>query len=145
MKGKSIVFNSRKHPGHDFALISSKKTDDDSFTIKIIDSNAVLLSHVFCRLSLGEKKWEQISDQDGMIRFPKQSVDSISLIFEFCPERTTVFTVSDPIHNYYEFRFEPWMMEVLFLDFKLNIEGHNLEGNHPLLTGASYHFIKSGQ
>ncbi len=143
MKNKGVVFNSRKHPGKDFRLISSKKIDNDSVTIKIIDSNGIFLSHLYCRMGSGEKKWEQISDKEGLIRFPKYAVDSLSLIFEFCPERTSVFTISDPTHNYFEFGFEPWIMEVFFSNFRLNIEAHDLKGPHPLLTGTSYNFIKN--
>ncbi len=143
VKNKSIEFNSRKPPGRDFALINSKKTDNDSLTIKIIELNNFFLSHVYCMVKSGEKSTGQVSNNEGLIRFPKQAADSLSLIFEFCPERVSVFSVSDSTHNYFEFRFEPWIMELFFSDFRLNIAGQDLEGPHPLLTGLVYHFIKN--
>ena len=148
VKGDHVVFNSAPRPGNDFALVTSKQTTDDAITIKIIDSSGFFLSHVYCLLNpiaigSGEKQTEAVSNKSGVISFPKQHIDSLTLIFEFCPERTSVFSIKDPSHNYFEFRFEPWMMEVFFIDHSLHINGHDLEGPHPLLTGKSYDFIKN--
>jgi len=148
LRNDHIVFNSAPRPGNDFALASSKQTKDDSIIIKIIDSSGFFLSHVYCMLhpiaiGSGEKKVEAVSNKEGVIRFPKQDIDSLTLIFEFCPERSSIFTINDPAHNYFEFRFEPWMMEVFFTNYSLHINGNDLEGPHPLLTGKSYDFIKN--
>ncbi|HTE34296.1 MAG TPA: hypothetical protein VK666_28145 [Chryseolinea sp.] len=143
VKNETVVFNSAPRPGNDFALSGSKQTKDDSIIIKIIDSSGFFLSHVYCMLQSGEKKAEGVSNKEGIIKFPKQHINSLTLIFEFCPERTSIFTINDPAHNYFEFRFEPWMMEVFFNDYSLQINGHDLEGPHPLLTGKSYQFIKN--
>ena len=80
---------------------------------------------------------------DGNIFFTAQDVDSIALLFEFSPERETKIVMPVKDHNYFEFRFQPWVMEVFFRDFELNIEAAGLAGPHPLLTGPSYQFIKS--
>ena len=143
IKNDHIVFNSAARPGNDFALVSSKQTNGDSITIKIIDSSGFFLSHVYCMIQSGKKKAEAISNQQGIISFPEQAIDSLSLVFEFCAERSSVFSIKDPSHNYFEFRFEPWVMEVFFKDYSLHINGNDLEGPHPLLTGKSYQFIKS--
>ena len=143
VKDDHVIFNSAPRPGNDFALVSSKQTKDDSITIKIIDQSGYFLSHVYCLLRSGEKQAEAISNKEGIVSFPKQHIDSLTLIFEFCPERTSVFSIKEPTHNYFEFRFEPWMMEVFFIDYSLHIKGYDLEGAHPLLNGKSYDFIKS--
>ena len=143
VKDDHVVFNSAPRPGNDFALVSSKQTSDDSITIKIIDSSGFFLSHVYCVLQSGEKQAEAISNKSGVIGFPKQHIDSLTLVFEFCPERTSIFSIKNPSHNYFEFRFEPWMMEVFFINYSRHINGHDLEGPHPLLTGKTYNFIKS--
>ena len=143
VKDNHIIFNSKKHPGKDLALISSKKTNDDSLLIKIVEANSFFLSHVYCVLTSGDKRSEQLSNNQGIISFPKQAVNTIMLAFEFSAERTSLFQVSDPTHNYFEFRFEPWILEVFFSDFKLEIDKDDLKGQHPLLTGASYRFIKN--
>ena len=143
LKNNSIVLNSKPHPGKDIALISSKKTNDDSIVIKIVEANSFFLSHVYCVLTSGDKQSEQLSNKEGIISFPMQAANTIMLAFEFCPERTSLFQVSDPTHNYFEFRFEPWILEVFFADFKLEIDKDDLKGPHPLLTGTSYRFIKN--
>lgn len=136
------MFNSPPRPGNDFARATSKQTTDDSIAIKIIDSSGYFISHVYCLLRSGEKQAEGVSNNQGIISFSKQHIDSLSLIFEFCPERRSVFSIKDATHNYFEFRFEPWMMEVFFIDHSLHIKGKDLEGPHPLLNGKSYDFIK---
>lgn len=143
VKDNHIVLNSKPHPGKDFVLVSSKKANDDSLVIKIIEPNTFFLSHVYCLLTSGDKQSEQLSNKQGLVSFPKQAVNTIMLAFEFCPERKSLFQVSDPTHNYFEFRFEPWILEVFFADFKLEIDKDELKGLHPLLTGPSYHFIKN--
>jgi hypothetical protein len=142
VKDNKIIFNSRTHHEKDFTLLSSKKTNDDALIIKITEPNTFFLSHVYCVLNPDKKRAEGLSDNQGIIRFPKQAADSISLAFEFCPERISVFTGNDPGHNYFEFRFEPWIMEVFFSDYSLSIDKEGLAGKHPLLTGEGYHFVK---
>ena len=139
----NILLNSKPRPGKDFALVRSKKTNDDSLVIKIVEANTFFLSHVYCLLSSGDKNPEQLSNKQGLINFPKQAANTIMLPFEFCPERTSLFQASDPTDNYFEFRFEPWILEVFFADFKLEINKDELKGPHPLLTGPSYRFVKN--
>jgi len=143
VKDNNIIFNSRVKHDKDFALLSSKKTADDSIIIKIIEPNAFFLSHVYCMLSSGEQKFEAMSNNQGEIWLPKKEVNSLSLAFEFSPERRSVFTVSDLSHNYFEFRFEPWVLDVVFNEFSLEIDGKGLKGKHPLLTGPLYNYVKT--
>jgi len=142
-KDNKVILNSRKYPGSDFALITSNKNNSDLITIKIIDSNSFFNSHVYCLLKSGGIQTEQFSNNLGLISFPKQLIDSISLAFEFCGERRSVFLPLDPSHNYFEFKFEPWIMEVFFSGFTLEIEKNGLIGPHPLLKPATYHFRKN--
>ena len=85
-----IIFNSK--PGSKgFALINSNTVNDDKITIKITDQNPSLQSHVYALLKSGAKQSEEFTDKNGIISFPKQAVDSITLILEFCPERSLFF------------------------------------------------------
>jgi len=68
-------------------------------------------------------------------------MENLSLIFEFCPEKISVFDL-DKKHNYFEFRFEPWITEYFFIDFHLTIDGMDLKGKHPLLDEKEYRFEK---
>jgi hypothetical protein len=143
VQNKQVIFNSKNHPGNDFALVSSKKTNNGSLVIKIVETNTFFLSHVYCEVQQGGMKSGKMSNNEGLILFQNPEADTLSLTFEFCPERKSVFTISGPRHNYFEFRFEPWMMEVFFKDFNLDIDDQGLEGAHPLLNGRSYHYIKN--
>jgi len=140
-KDGQIIFNSM--PGSKgFALINSNTTDDDKITIKITDANPSLRSHVYALLKSGEKQSEEFTDKDGLISFPKQQVDSITLILEFCPEKVFVFVNDNKQHNHFEFRFEKDMMEVFFNQLNLTLTEDGMEGQHPLLREGIYKFEK---
>jgi len=139
---KKVVFNSRKYPGSDFALTADKKTDDAGMTIRITDANKIFLSHVHCILHSGGKQYEEFSNNEGLIRFPVKTAESLTLAFEFCPERSSTITLTDPTHNDLSFKFEPWIMEVFFNNFSLSITPEGLEGQHPLLKPGTYLFEK---
>jgi hypothetical protein len=144
LDGDHVVLNSRKKPAHDFALVQSKKTTDDQIVINIIDGNSFFLKHVYCIVKSGEKKQEGLTDDDGRIVFERQAMDSVELIFEFCQEKISVFTTLNKDHNHFEFRFEPWMMEVFFENFIIKSEATKLSGPHPLLTRESFDYERAG-
>jgi hypothetical protein len=83
-----------------------------------------------------------VTDNEGVMNFPGKAIDSLTLVFEFCPERQSIFTFSDPTHNYLEFRFEPWLLEVFFSDFSLSVDNDGLRGQHPLMEGAEFRYKK---
>jgi len=139
---KKVVFNSRKYPGSDFALIAGKKTGDTGITIRITDPNKIFLSHVYCILHSGGKQYEGFSDNEGLIHFPVDRAESLTLAFEFCAERSSTIKLPDPTHNDLSFKFEPWIMEVFFNNFSLYITPEGFEGQHPLLKPGTYRFEK---
>ena len=137
-----VILNSRELPGKDFVLTERKKTTKEGITIRITDPNKQLLNYVYCVLSSGASKVEQMSNKDGLIHFPLSKADTIMLTFEFCSERSSTFVISDPTHNDFSFRFETWLTEVFFKELKLNITAEGLEGQHPLLKSGTYRFVK---
>jgi hypothetical protein len=141
-KDGNLVLNSRPQPSRDFALVTSKAVPGDQTSIRIIESNSMLLPYVHARFSPGNADQLVTADQKGMILLPKQVVDSITLVFEFCPERHSTFSVADTTHNYFEFRFEPWLMEVFFNNFTLQADKNGLYGKHPLMEGAQFRYNK---
>ena len=141
VKDGKLIFNSRPQPAKDFALVTSKAVPGNHTTIRIIDSNAFLLSYVHAKFSPGSDQ-SLMTDKKGMIVLPKQRLDSISLLFEFCPERYSTFPVADSTHNFFEFRFEPWLMEVFFNNFSLQVDENGLLGRHPLMKGAEFRYNK---
>ncbi|MGZ8511170.1 MAG: hypothetical protein ACXWWA_12365 [Chitinophagaceae bacterium] len=137
-----VTFQSKPWSGNDFALLKSKTVGDDSITIRITDNNENVLRYVAGSLNKGEDGSWQRADEKGFIRFPKQAITAISLISEFSPERFSAFTPENALHNYFEFRFEPWLAEVFFNDFRLAITNDGLKGKHPMLTGDDFLYKK---
>jgi hypothetical protein len=143
--GNNVVLDSREKPAQDFALIRSAKTENGDITIKIIDSNTIFLRSVYCVLTGEGKTQEAMADDEGKINFKAQAIDTIKLVFEFCQEKASVFTIATKDHNEFEFRFEPWMVEVFFKDFRLKREEKKLTGPHPLLRGDLFNYEKAGR
>lgn len=142
VKEGKLVLNSRPQPAKDFALITSKAVPGTYTTIRIIENNAMLLPYVNAKVSPGHINPVLTTDKKGIIALPRQAVDTIMLLFEFCPERYSTFSVADSTHNYFEFRFEPWLMEVFFANFSLLVDEKGLYGSHPLMEGAQYRYNK---
>jgi len=137
-----VVLQSRPWPGTDFAGVDSRTVGQDFITTKIVGGNPVLLHHVFFSLRNGETgSWIKTNER-GEAAFPLQPVNTVSMVFEFCQERFTHFNIEDPAHNYFEFRFEPWLMETFFNNFKLKITRYALSGPHPLMKGEKFVYEK---
>jgi hypothetical protein len=66
--------------------------------------------------------------------------DTILLQFRFCPERYSAFPIKDSSMNRFEFSFQPWVFDVYFNNFELNITPGGLSGNHPLLMGKVFSY-----
>jgi hypothetical protein len=139
----TIIFNSRPQPEKDFAIIKSEKIPGDFITLRIIDNNEVLLRFVDVIFKKGKSRVEKTTNDKGQIQIPKQPIDSISLLFSLCPDRYSTFPVFDKEHNYFEFKFEPWIPEVFFKNFILRIDKTSLIGKHPLLNGENFLYRNS--
>ena len=136
-----VLLQSKPWSGKDFALIESSESGR-GITVKITDNNPIFSKHVFASLKNGEEGSWQPPDEKGEIHFPDHDIAVISLVFEFCPERFTFFPVENKEHNYFEFRLEPWVMEVFFNNFQLRIEKNDLIGKHPLMLGVAFVYEK---
>ena len=142
-ENNKLELNSRSRPGKDFALISAKKVPGDFITIRIIDNNNMLLRYVDCAVGNATRSQNAISTNDeGVAIFRKDDASNIALLFRLCPDRPSTFKIDDPSVNYFEFRFEPWIVEVFFEKFQLDIEEQQLTGKHPLLMGEKYVYRK---
>jgi hypothetical protein len=143
--GNTVIFNSLPQPPHDFALVRSEKVPGNLSTFRIVDNNEMLLRYVDVIFENGKAVVKKTTDSKGLIEIPKQPIDSLALLFTLCPDRYSVFPVSDKEHNYFEFRFEPWIVEVFFKNFILKVDKSNLAGKHPLLTGELFTYEKSSK
>lgn len=142
-EGSKLIFNSKKG-SNGFALINSKDTADENLTIRIREENQFLRSHVYAKIKQGQIESEGVSDNSGMISFPKQMVDSIILLLEFCPDKFFTYVIRNKSHNNFEFIFDKDIMDVFFEGLTLILNKENeLEGQHPLLKPGTYRFVKN--
>jgi hypothetical protein len=141
IKGDKVIFNSRETRASSFVLLNSKKINNDSISIKIIEKNPSLLKRVYCSIKSGSKVLNSVTDANGVASFSKMPVDSIGLVFEFCLDRPAAFTPNKE-HNYFEFRFDPSIWEVYFENFELKIGNNEFTGPHPLLDGNKFRYVK---
>lgn len=142
VKDKQVILNSKPRPLLDFALISSKAVNNDFISIKITDANELLTRYVYVKMLSNGEVLEGMTNDKGEIRFPAKKIDSLLLVFQFCPEKISVFH-PDKSFNYFEFRFEPWIVEYFFKDFHLSLDEKGLRGKHPLLDEKDYIFQKN--
>jgi hypothetical protein len=142
--GDSIVMNTRTKPLYDYALVNSHQTKDDGITISLPGSRDIS-RYLHCIIKGGGQEQQGSFGPGETVSFKAQPVESIKLLFEFCPEKTSVFKIETNDHNYFEFRFEPWMMELFFENFKLKASPDRLTGAHPLLNGDAFVYRKAGK
>jgi hypothetical protein len=142
IKNNEVIFQSEPRPPHDFALLESKSVDSDSTIVKISDSNELLVRYVHATASKQDTTMEGMTNSHGELFFPAKPIDSLTLVFQFCPEKTSVYKLGNN-NNYFDFRFEPWITRYHFNDFHLRIDGKDLKGKHPLLDEKEYVFVKS--
>jgi hypothetical protein len=138
----SIVFNSRPRPAKDFVWVSSKTTNDNFITVKLAEKNTMILPYTDVTIRAGDKVLRQTTDSHGEAHFPLQSVTGIALLFRLCPDRASVFNIKNSRHNFFEFRMEPWIAEIFFENFSLQLAGKELSGKHPLLQGQVFRYEK---
>ena len=138
----TIIFNSEKRPPLDFKLVKHEQRKSDFVTVQITDANKNLLRYVngFIKTKTGGEEIQTNADGIAQIKF--QPVDSIALMFTFCPDRYSVFPVSDKNDNYFSFQFEPWIAEVFFDNFILGYKNNMLTGRHPLMDGDDFSYEK---
>lgn len=134
-----IVLNSRPKPERDFALVTSKTASDEFTTVKIVDSNAQILPFFETLIkTAGGEKYGKMS-HEGIFQIPKTKTTGIDLFFTLAPERYTSFPVQSD-DNYFEFRIEPWIIEIFVENLTLKPEGNGLTGEHPLLKGDAFSY-----
>ncbi len=142
VENNKVILNSKPYPGKDFKLTDSAKDNNNFITIKIEDKNPMLFSFVHCIVHTKNGDTMFDADHNGYIIIPDKSTDTIHLLCELSAERISTFTINNAMHNFYTFRFEPWIVEVFFKEFTLQFVKDHLEGKHPLLEGENYKYVK---
>ncbi|HUR66727.1 MAG TPA: hypothetical protein VMZ03_10295 [Chitinophagaceae bacterium] len=141
-EGDTIHFSTRSWPGTDFTLVRTEEGEKDLITVGFEKSNPMLSVYMYASLGNGaENTWERF-DQHGYIKLPLRNFDSISLCFEFSPERFSVLQVKPNGHHKFIVRPEQTLFEVFLKDFSLRINDDGLKGKHPLMEGEEFVYKK---
>ncbi|HRP31337.1 MAG TPA: hypothetical protein PKV73_05580 [Agriterribacter sp.] len=138
----TIIFNSRMKPPRDFQLLSAKKVNDNFVTIKFTEKNPGLVQGIECVLFTARGRQKLFTGNEGIVKFPKNVVDSIQILSPLFPDHPYTFNVINKIHNSFEFTFEKWIAEVFFQDFTLQLADNMLVGQHPLMNGNQFRYVK---
>lgn len=138
----TIVFNSRVKPARDFKLLTSRRVNDNYVTIRFEDDNPGLTQKIEVILYTERGRQKLFTGKEGIVKFPKNVVDSIQVFPPLFPDHSFTYIVTNKIQNYFEFAFEKWIREVFFDDFPLVFSNNMLIGSHPLLTGRQYRYVK---
>ena len=142
MENNRIILNSRPWPKNDFKLVTRQSTADELTTVKITTGNEQLLPYfeVMIRAADGEKKGN--TNANGIYQTPRVKANKIEIFFTLCPERySTIPVTSDD--NYFEFKVEPWMVEIFLDNVILSVSNEGLTGEHPLLKGNEFLYTKA--
>jgi hypothetical protein len=140
-RGDSIILQHAKPP-HDFKLVQAKKTGSGRITIKITDSNTLLLQNVFAEVKCGGSVYRDGSNEEGQVVFEGCKPSRISLIHPYFSERFSEFEVTQPDADYFEFTIEPWIADVAFDGLVFLLKGDTLTGPHPLLEPKEYTYTR---
>ncbi|HTL10253.1 MAG TPA: hypothetical protein VL307_18395 [Chitinophagaceae bacterium] len=139
--GKLLLNSIDPRPPKDYALVSSKTIPGALTVIKMVDKNSMILSYSDITLHTPNGPLQASTNSRGEVVFKSKNATAIELLFRLCPDRSSSFSVS-PGHNYFEFRLEPWIADVFFNNFELQISNNMLTGQHPLLQGTDFTYEK---
>ena len=110
----TIVFNSRRKPARDFKLLSARRVNDNFVTIKFTDNNPGIVRGIECILYTARGRQKLFTGDDGIVKFPKNEVDSIQVLSPLFPDHPFTFIVTNKIQNNFEFAFEKWISQMFF-------------------------------
>jgi hypothetical protein len=144
-KGDSLILNGPRKPEKDFKLVASRKVPGNRVTIQVKNPNEQVLTAIYCEIQTpgGPMQARTRSEHKGRITFDAPSVQSISLIHGYWPDRYSDFPVTDPTHNYFQFTIEPHITDVEFRDLILQVTSRGLTGPHPLMEGDDLEYVRN--
>lgn len=100
-------------------------------------SNPMVLRRIYCQLLTDQDTLQRDSNDTGRITFDQEKPETIALIHGCWPDRFSVFEVSNPADNYYEFNTLPSIVEVEFNNLALKIEDERAnQGGSLRLSGC---------
>lgn len=143
VKDNAVFFESTSKPANDFKHVQTSFAKTGETSIQMKNMHPLLLQRVYCIVKSGSKQMERMTDSQGLVSFNLKEVDTIELLLEFCPEKKSVFKVDAKSAQEFVFEPEPWLMEVFFHNFRLQLSENGLTGGHPLSDKTNFHYHKN--
>jgi hypothetical protein len=143
-EGNTLVLNSEKKPAQDFTMVQSGKNAGTGITLQITGGSAQIKQFVHAVVKTGNATEQASANEEGVISFKTDTATTIILLFELCPEKQSIFTIVPGKHNFFEFRFEPTIMDVVFDNFRLNLDEKQLTGGNPVIQGKTFSYERAG-
>ena len=140
--GKTMVLNTPEKTEPDFILVESKHSSSKKFAIKITDANKQVLPYVSAFVKGKKTELQERANGEGEIEFSNADIDTIYLHHEIWSNDPVAIPVDDKKKNYFEFRINPDIVNVVFKDIVLTPGDNELVGSHPLMEGE-FHFVKN--
>lgn len=141
----TIVFTGRPKPARDFKLLAARRVNDNFVTVKFTDDNPAIIKNIECNLFTARGRQKLFTNAEGIVRFNKFEVDSIQIRSLLFPDHPFTFICTNKIQNNFEFGFDKSIYEVFFDNFILLYTNNMLVGQHPLLKGNQFRYVKSNE
>jgi hypothetical protein len=140
--GKKIVLNTPEKTEQDFILSESKHNGSEKFTVKVTDVNKQILPFVSVFVKGKNTELYERANVEGEVVFENADVDTIFLMHEIWANEPAAIPVTDKKKNYFEFRINPDIMNIVFKNIVLIPGKDELVGAHPLMEGE-FHYVKN--
>lgn len=145
VNGTQIEFTTDKKPSPAFTMVKSEFMEELPGTmVKVNTTPAYLGMYMHARFTVGGQSELASANSHGIIQSKLKHPDTIHLVFEFCTDKIFEWVVGDSTHNYFEFRMEPGVAEVIFDHFQLQWVDGKLKGPHPLMKEKQFVYARAG-
>jgi hypothetical protein len=142
VSGRKIILNTPEKTEQDFILVESRHTSSKKITVQITDANKQVLPFVSILLKGKNTELYAKANGEGEAVFSNADADTIYLQHEIWTNEPVAFALKDKTKNFFEFRINPDIVNVVFKDIILTAGDNELTGSHPLMQGE-FHYVKN--
>jgi len=121
VEGNVLKLKSDKVGGKDFTITSQSKAGK-GYTIKFQDANKYLLANIHCMFFIGEKKYDEFTDQNGEVKVEFAHCDKIYVQHDLFPDIVTIIKDENNTNNNFTLTLNSSLGQVSFkyIDFKID-------------------------
>lgn len=141
--GDSVVFQSTADPQKDFIPGDCQTVPGEKIIVRLAGTNSGI--NPFFKITLIGKngKKEKTGNSGAEFIFDKMELQRIQIQFEWCPEKTYEYVVSNKQCNFFSFTVQPSVLDVYFNQTKLKWNSLQLSGMLPF-SGSQMLIFEKG-